>query len=199
MEGVKRDHLASQGRNETNIQEVKSDEFWAGWILVSVPLSPSLPIPACLPRVQTCIWKLLHQGSSFTSLLQPSVLISASLWKERPGRQPVPAQQCKRQTHHDWRQGLAAEEGLREGLFVLPWKEAGADCCCWKNMTLGVQLIVFSLLMWWMEESHSETTRMPAWHCKRDHGKIKKEPNYPSAALSCRISSYWIKCCLPAP
>lgn len=50
-------------------------------------------------------------------------------------------------------------------------------------MALGVQLIIFSLLMGWIEESHCEATHMPEWHCKRDHGKIKNEPNYSSQQL----------------
>lgn len=50
-------------------------------------------------------------------------------------------------------------------------------------MALGVQVIIFSLLMGWTEESHCEATRVPEQHCKRDHGKIKNEPNYSSQQL----------------
>lgn len=102
-------------------QSYKKLEWWVLSRMntgLSLPPSPVLPIPACLPwlcRVQTCIWKLLHQGSCFTSLLQPSLLICTSLWKKRTSGQSLP-QQCKRQTHQNWREGSAAEEGLRAGL-----------------------------------------------------------------------------------
>lgn len=71
IEGVKRDHLASPGKSETNIQKLKSDEFWARWILVSL----SLFLLPCLSQLVSLdypgynwVWKLLHQGSCFTSL-----------------------------------------------------------------------------------------------------------------------------------
>lgn len=72
---TKRDQLFSYGRSETNLKRMKSDEAWAGWILISLCPSPCLSHLVCyieiswLPRGQTCFSKLLNQASC---LLFPS-------------------------------------------------------------------------------------------------------------------------------
>lgn len=178
----------------------KSEEWWVLSrmnIGLSVPISTYLPIPAC-PRVKTCICDLLHQGSCFASLLQPSLLIPASLGKKRPGRQPAwaPAVQKANTAKLEagmssWRlsQGRAFCSSLKGSWSTLLLEEHDPWSTVNNFFTAGV-------VDW---KSHCEATWVPEWRHEREHGKIKNEPNYPSAALSCWISSYWSKCCLPAP
>lgn len=150
--GMERGQKGSPGfSGEEWDKHTKTEEWWVLSkmnISLFVPLSPSLPIPACLPWLPRVQLSMKTATSGLLLYFSFSLLYSSLPpcgRRDQVGSQSLP-QQCKRQTQGNWRQG-SAEEGLREGLSILPWKEAEADCCCWKNMTLGVQLIIFSLLM----------------------------------------------------